>query len=326
MSLPAPLTGVVPPLVTPLLGPDTLDADGLERLIEDVMAGGVTGLFLLGTTGEGPCLSYRLRRELVDRACRQAGFRVPILVGITDTAFAEMIALARHAADSGAHALVVAPPYYLPPSPEELLAWVERLVAAGPLPVFLYNMPGLCKVRFDLDTVRRLRDVPQIVGLKDSSGEMVLFHRFRELARERPDWSVLIGPEEMLGEAVLLGGHGGVSGGANLHPRLYVAMYEAASRGEVAEVRRLQAEVLRLGRIYRVGRGGAPIIAGLKCALSLRGICSDLPAEPFAPLSEAEREQVRRLVAELDFRLTPRRPAAEAASARPREMATDEHR
>src|SRR5690349_19541861 len=104
-----PLTGIIPPMATPLRSRDELDFAGLERLIERVLAGGVNGLFLLGTTGEGPSLSYRLRRELIDRACRQVQRRVPILVGITDTSFVESVALARHAADAGADATVVAP-------------------------------------------------------------------------------------------------------------------------------------------------------------------------------------------------------------------------
>src|SRR5512136_2166219 len=81
--------GIIPPLVTPLRERDTLDAAGLERLIEHVLSGGVHGLFILGTTGEGPSLSYRLRREVISRTCRQVANRVPVLVGITDTAFVE---------------------------------------------------------------------------------------------------------------------------------------------------------------------------------------------------------------------------------------------
>src|SRR5208283_5161575 len=101
----APLSGIVPPLVTPLRDRDTLDVAGLERLVERVLDGGVSGLFILGTTGEGPSLSYRLRRELVERVCRQVKNRVPVLVGITDTAFIESVNVARHAANAGVSAV-----------------------------------------------------------------------------------------------------------------------------------------------------------------------------------------------------------------------------
>src|SRR3954454_15133593 len=108
---PGPLRGIIPPLVTPLLDRDRLDHAGLERLIEHVLGGGVHGLFLLGTTGEGPSLSYRLRRELVQRTCSLVKGRIPILVGITDTSFVESVSLARYAAEVGASAVVAAPPY-----------------------------------------------------------------------------------------------------------------------------------------------------------------------------------------------------------------------
>jgi 4-hydroxy-tetrahydrodipicolinate synthase len=106
--------GIIPSIVTPLRERDTLDVADLERLIEHILAGGVHGLFILGTTGEGPSLSYRLRKELIERTCRLVKGRVPVLVGITNTAFQESLNVARWAADASADALVVAPPYYLP--------------------------------------------------------------------------------------------------------------------------------------------------------------------------------------------------------------------
>src|ERR1700744_3160250 len=96
-----PLNGIVPPMVTPLRDRDVLDVDGLERLIEHILAGGGSGLFILGTTGEGPSLSYRLRTELIDRVCHQVRERVPVLVGITDTAFMESMHVAPAAANAG---------------------------------------------------------------------------------------------------------------------------------------------------------------------------------------------------------------------------------
>ena len=201
-----PLTGIVPPLITPLQNRDALDEPGLERLIEHVLRGGVSGLFILGTTGEGPSLSYRLRREFVERTCRQVGGRVPVLVGITDTAVVEAVGLARFAADAGAAALVAAPPYYLPGGQPELREYLGHLVRELPLPLFLYNMPALTKVPFDLETVRVAMDNPRIVGLKDSSGDMAYFQGVVELLPNRPDWSLLIGPEERLLDAVLARG------------------------------------------------------------------------------------------------------------------------
>jgi dihydrodipicolinate synthase/N-acetylneuraminate lyase len=289
-----PLRGIIPPLVSPLRDRDTLDVTGLERLIEHLISGGVSGLFILGTTGEGPSLSYRLRRELIQKTCQLTKGRVPVLVGITDTAFTESVNLAKYSAEAGATHVVLAPPYYFPAAPPEMLEYVQDLVAEMPLPLFLYNMPGLTKVSFELDLVRRALDMPGVCGVKDSSCDMIYFHRLIEIAKQRADWSVLVGPEELTAEAVLLGGHGGINGGANLHPKLYVEMYQAAAAQDLKRTRELHAQVMKLaGAIYTVGKHKSAIIKGIKCGLSLLGICDDHMAEPFHRFREPEREIIR---------------------------------
>jgi dihydrodipicolinate synthase/N-acetylneuraminate lyase len=289
-----PLQGIIPPLVTPLNGPDELDHAGLENLVERVLGGGVHALFILGTTGEAPGLSYRLRRELIDRVCTQVAGRIPVLVGVTDTASIETIRLSEYAAAAGVDALVMAPPYYFPAGQPELMEYIEHMVPQLPLPVLLYNMPSHTKQVFEPDTVRRASDLPGVVGLKDSSGDMVYFHKVRTLMADKPDFSLLVGPEELLGEAVLLGAHGGVSGGANLFPELYVALYDAALAGEVARVRELHGLVMRISAsIYSEGRHGSKFMKGIKCALSLEGVCNDYLAEPFHRFRDPERSRIQ---------------------------------
>lgn len=289
----SPYRGVIPPIITPLKDRDTLDVAGLENLVEHMLAGGVHGIFALGTTGEAPSLSYRLRREMVERTCKLVAGRVPVLVGITDTSFVESVDLARHSAEQGAQAVVLSAPYYFPVGQPELLEYVEDLVPELPLPVFLYNMPSHTKVTFDLETVKRAMQLPGVAGLKDSSGNMVYFHQLLRELPQRPDWTLLVGPEELLGESVLLGGHGGVCGGANLCPKLYVALYEAAVANDVQRVRELHAQVMRISStIYKVGRYGSAFIKSVKCALSVLGICDDFLAEPFHRFREQERERV----------------------------------
>jgi dihydrodipicolinate synthase/N-acetylneuraminate lyase len=300
----APLTGIIPPLVTPLRDRDELDVPGLEQLIEHVLAGGVSGLFILGTTGEGPNLSHPLRRELITRVCRQVSRRRPVLVGITDTSFVESVSLARHAAGVGADAVVVAPPYYLPEAQPELQEYLDHLAPELPLPLFLYNMPALTKVSIERETIQRAMDNPLIVGLKDSSGDMEYFRRAAALLPARPEWSLFIGPEEKLSEAISLGGHGGVNGGANIFPKLYVRLYEAARTGEVDRARELQAQVQRVSdSLYRIGKHSSSIIKGIKCALACLGICNDFMAEPFHRFRAAERALVEQRVKGLEAEL-----------------------
>jgi dihydrodipicolinate synthase/N-acetylneuraminate lyase len=308
-QLPRPLHGIIPPMVTPLSDRDTLDLAGLERLIEHILAGGVQGLFILGTTGEGPSLSYRLRCQLIDRVCEQVAERVPILVSISDTSLVESLNLAEYAADAGAQAVVLAPPYYFPAGQAELLKYVEHIASELPLPVFLYNLPSHTKLCFEPETLRRLIEIPNITGLKDSSGDMIYFHQVWRLAEERADWTLLIGPEELLAEAVLLGAHGGVPGGANLCPRLYVDLYQAASRGQLARVRQLHARVMQIHRrVYCVAGDratGAPpqgarlqVVPGLKCALRCLGICDDFLAPPLQRLDDGQRRLIQEHLAD----------------------------
>jgi len=302
----SPLTGIVPPMITPLLDRDELDVAGLVRLIEHILAGGVNGLFILGTTGEGPSLSYRLRGELIERTCKQVNRRVPVLVGITDTAFAESIAVARVAAHYGADAVVVAPPYYLPEAQPELQEYLDHLVPELPLPLYIYNMPALTKVHIELDTVRRAMDNPRIIGLKDSSGDLNYFQGAAELIKKhRPDWPLLIGPEEKLLGALEAGGHGGVSGGANLFPKLYVKVIEAYRTGNLARAQELQGQIQRVSdSFYRIGKYSSSIIKGIKCVANTLGICNDFMAEPFHKFRASERELVRERLKEIEAEIT----------------------
>lgn len=303
--------GIIPPIITPLKDRDTLDVAGLENLIEHLVGGGVHGIFALGTTGEAPSLSYRLRREMVERTCKQAAGRVPVLVGITDTSFVESVNLAQHSAEQGAAAVVLSAPYYFPVGQPELTEYVEDLVPELPLPVFLYNMPSHTKVTFELSTVRRAMDLPGVVGMKDSSGNMVYFHQLVRELEHRPDWSLLVGPEELLGESVLLGGHGGVCGGANLCPKLYVALYEAAQKRDVPRVMELHAQVMRISSsIYKVGRHGSAFIKSVKCALSVLGVCDDFLAEPFHRFRDEERLRVGAYLEEFEITRERAWPAA----------------
>ena len=292
--------GIIPPMVTPLAARDQLDRPGLERLIEHLLAGGVHGLFLLGTTGEGPNLSYGARRELITHACRQVAGRVPVLAGITDTALGESLALARHAADAGAAAVVAAPPYYMPMSQGDLLEYVRRLDRELPLPLMLYNMPALTKVVFEPDTVRRAMDLPRVVGLKDSSRNMSYFRQICGLLPDRLDFSLLIGPEEMLAEALTAGAHGGVCGGANVFPSLYVGLYQAMCAGDHSAAGNLGARVARVTQLlYPFGRQPPQFIASLKCALSHMNICNDLMTDPFLPLQPLQQAQIALAIKEL---------------------------
>jgi len=293
------LCGIVPPLVTPLRARDELDLEGLVRLLEHVIAGGVSGVFILGTTGEAPSLSYPLRRQMITETIRMVDRRVPVLVGVTDTAFIETVRLAEHAASSGADAAVLTTPYYFPAGQTELTCYVENIQPLIPLPLMLYNMPQLTKVWFEIETLARLAAIEGIVGVKDSSGDLDYFARLCGLKETRPDWTIMIGPEAKLAEAHELGGDGGVSGGANVAPGLFVECHRALRDQDTDRITAARGQIDQLQAIYDIGKYASRHIKATKSALSLLGICSDLPADPFHPFLAPERERVAEILRSL---------------------------
>jgi len=294
-NLQLPLRGIIPPLVTPLLNNDSLDLEGLKRLIEHTISGGVHGIFILGTTGEFASLSYKLREELIEYTCQWVKGRVPVLVGITDSAFSESLRLAKIAAQCGADAVVLAPPYYFAAGQPELLEYLHRIMKQMPLPLFLYNMPMHTKVKFMPETVRMAAEIPGIIGMKDSSSDLAYFKQVQYALRDRDDFTFMVGPEEFMAEFVLTGGHGGVNGGANMFPKLYVELYHAARNRDLDKIQTLQGKVMQISStIYNVGSFGSSYLKGLKCALSVLGICSDFMAEPFHRFNEPEREKIKK--------------------------------
>jgi 4-hydroxy-tetrahydrodipicolinate synthase len=298
-----PLRGIVPPMVTPLNGRDELDRAGLGRLIEHQIKAGIAGLFVLGTTGEGPSLSYRLRRELIEQSCQIVAGRVPVLVGITDTSVEEALTLARFAKEAGAQAVVAAPPYYFGLGQEEVRDFLLALADGSPLPLFVYNMPSCVKLSLTFETIDQMSGHKNICGVKDSSGDIDAYRKLLELRRVRPDWTFLIGPEHLMAESVLMGGDGGVNGGGNLNPSLFVNLFKAADRRDEKEIARLQAEVIRLGDIYNIaGPGPSGYLRGLKTSLETAGICSGKLAPPFREIEPADRQKIVDVVSALGLK------------------------
>jgi 4-hydroxy-tetrahydrodipicolinate synthase len=247
----------------------------------------------LGTTGEGPSLPQSLQHQVVAAVCDQASGRLPVFVGITNTVVAYTLEIAEAAYAAGATALVLAPPYYLTLTQAELLDYTRQLIERLPLPLMLYNMPSCCKTWFEVETVGQLSQLPQVLGLKDSSGDLAYLQRVQSAVAQRPDFTLLVGPEEILVEAMRVGAHGGVHGGANLFPRLYVAIYQAGASGDWVEADRLHQAVRAISRsIYTASAGPSAIIKGIKTALDLLGVCPDQMAEPLVRHSASAREQI----------------------------------
>lgn len=278
--------------MTPLLDCSTLDINGLRNLIEHLLEGGVHGLFLLGTNGEGASLDLSVRKQVIRESCKIVNGRVPVLVGISDTAIATSLEISDYAKTCGADALVVAPPYYFPISQEEMQEYLKVLVPQLQLPFLLYNIPSCTKLSVSVATVKLARDLGAI-GIKDSSGDWELLSSIIEAFKDDPDFSIIAGAEILLPETIAHGGHGAVAGGANIFPKLFVDLYNASISGNTADIKVLKQKVQSLqDGLYSIGTTDTKSIKAIKCTLSIMGICGDYMAPPLHNFDTLQRERV----------------------------------
>ena len=296
-----PLTGIIPPIVTPLLSNTELDVKGLKNLTDHILAGGVHGIFVLGTTGEATNLDYGLRKELIYRTCEFVGKKVPVVVGITDTCLQGSLEIASAAKDSGADAVVISTPYYLPMSQSEFIYYLEQLVPQLPLPFLMYNMPSCTKMHMSVSTVRKAKELGAI-GIKDSSGNLPYLLSLIDEFKDSPEFSLIAGTEMFIPETVKNGGHGAVPGGANIFPSLYVNLYEASVNGDLEKIEFFIRKMKEIEeKIYNVGSHSSKHIKSIKSALSALGICNDYLAMPFRRFDEIKTNRIKQNLKEMNI-------------------------
>lgn len=298
-SVPA-LGGVLAPMVTPLRRPDALDHGACRALVEHLLAGGVHGLFLLGTSGEGPSLSGPVRAAFVEEIVHAVAGRVPVLVTCADPSQAEALAFARQSVRSGADVLVAVPPYYYPLDQRAMIAHYRAIADAVCRPVLLYNVPNHPHLSLTPESLAMLAEHPNIIGIKDSGGDWARFTELLEAVSHRPGFAVLIGPELQLPAAIRAGAVGAVCGGANLAPTWYVEAWDAARRRDEQRVRSLvqRFEAVDAG-VYNASKQPSPLVPGLKQALAELGLCQATVVPPHRRLTDAERQTVRRTLQKL---------------------------
>ncbi len=288
--------GVVVPLITPLAENHQVDERALERLIDYVTKGGVDSLFILGTTGEGPCLGHQAKNDLIAYTSRHVKGRMKVMVGITDTSPEETIKWSYVAADKGADAVVLAPPPYFPYTQEELVIYVRYIVRHSPLPVLLYNIPRLTKTTFGMEAIQCLIDEEGIRGFKDSSRDWTYFQEMLLVAKSRPDWTILTGTEELLVKSMEAGANGGVLGGANLFPELLSRFYNAIKNKNSLEIANLESILSDCRRLYSLGTGVTSSIQAIKYVLEQKGICKRTMTVPFQDMNENSRKIVLEII------------------------------
>ncbi|SDK61030.1 dihydrodipicolinate synthase family protein [Streptomyces indicus] len=303
MTLPAPLTGVVPPVCTPLTPDNEVDTASLTRLVDHLVSAGVDALFVLGSSSEAAYLPDRHRRTVVETVVGHVGGQLPVLAGAIDMTTLRVNDHVDAVTAAGADAVVVTAPFYTRTHPAEITRHFRAVAAHSPVPVFAYDQPASVPLKLTPDVVTELAEDGVIAGLKDSSGDEGAFRACLMGTRALPGFSVLTGSELTVDSALAMGAHGVVPGLGNVDPEGYVRLYRYAKAGDweraLAEQERLCTlfGMVEVGDPARMGRSSSALGA-FKAALQLRGVI-DCAATmlPQVPLSAPEVERVGKYLA-----------------------------
>jgi 4-hydroxy-tetrahydrodipicolinate synthase len=280
--------GIIPPVATPMQANEDLDLPRLRWFLDHLIAAGVHGVFVLGTNSEFYALDEGEKQAVIATAVEHVRRRVPVYAGTGAETTREAVRLTRMAEREGADGVSVITPYFVSPSQQEIFDHYRRIAESTALPVLLYNNPATCGgVKIDVETVARLAQLPNVLGIKDSSGDM---QNTLEYIRVVPDrFAVMQGRDTLIYPALLFGARGAVPATANVAPGLCVEIFEAFQRGDHAAAKAAQ---LRLNPVrLSLNIGTAP--GGVKAALALLGLSIGPSRSPIAPLSPEKQHKMR---------------------------------
>ena len=285
--------GSLTALVTPMHEDGRIDEDAYARLIDWQIAEGTSGLVPVGTTGESPTLSHEEHKRVVELAVAGAKGRVPVLAGAGSNSTAEAISLAQHAQKAGADGVLVVTPYYNKPTQEGLYRHFKAIAESISIPVVIYNIPGRSVIDMTVETMARLAEIKNIVGVKDATANLT-----RPLHTRRAcgaDFIQLSGEDHTLVAYLANGGHGCISVTANVAPRLCAEVHAAWARGDVKEALDIQMRLLPLHDAMFCESNPGPV----KYAASLLGFGTNTVRLPLAPVGEASAARIKAAMLEV---------------------------
>jgi 4-hydroxy-tetrahydrodipicolinate synthase len=282
-----PIVGSIVALVTPMCDDGSVDYPALRRLIDWHVAEGTDCVCVVGTTGESPTVSVEEHCEIIRVAVEQAAGRVPIMAGAGGNATAEAIELSRYAKQVGAACTLQVVPYYNRPSQEGIYRHFRAIAEAVDIPMVLYNVPGRTVADMQHDTVLRMAQIGNIVGIKEATGDI---ERAAWLIKQAPQgFAVYSGDDNTAVALMLLGGRGNVSVTANVAPRDMHQLCIAAIEGNARRAAEIHLRLLPLHRELFC----EPSPAATKWAMAELGLCSAALRLPIVPLSEAGQARVQ---------------------------------
>ena len=287
------LSGVLTALASPLRRDGSVDRDATSRLVEHVLAGGVHGLVALGSTGETAALDEPARREVLRAVVEAARGRVPVICGVAQSNLSSAHVEVEAAAQLGADAVLVAPPFYYPMDQAGVLAFYRQIARQARVPVLLYNIPQFTKVVADPTTVAELAREGAIRGIKDSSRDFEYFEGVCVATRDVAGFRVFTGSDTMLVASLAVGGAGTICGAGNVAPHWVVRIYEEFTRGDLEAAKASQDALYGLVMALR----GDVFPGAIKAALYLQGICEPWLAPPAVRLGERQEAKLREKLA-----------------------------
>lgn len=277
--------GIYVPNITPFKD-GSVDEVSLRRLVDHLIVGGATGLVPCGTTGESATLSHEEHIEVIKMTVEQAAGRVPVIAGIGTNDTNETMNLLEKAERLAVDGYLVVCPYYNRPNQEGILEHFRAVSEVTDRPILVYNIPMRTGRNIEVSTIVELSRIPNIVGIKDASGDI---NQAMSIIARTKDFSVLSGEDHLLFSTCCLGGHGGIMATAHVLPGEFIELFEATRRGDLAEARRLHYHLLPLVRVMFKEPNPAPA----KAAMKLMGVIeSDELRLPLMSVSAACKEDI----------------------------------
>lgn len=282
-------------LVTPFETGGGVDEDRLRKLVDWHIEQGTNVILAMGTTGESATLSHEEHQQVMAIIVEQVDRRIPVLCGAGSNATSEAIDLTRHAAQIGGDAILSVAPYYNKPTQEGFFQHFKAIAESTDLPVFIYNVPGRTGSNITAGTTLRLAEIPNIGGVKEASGDL---SQIMAILRSRPqDFLVLAGDDAFAFPVMALGGDGVVSVVANETPRLLSQMVAAALNAQWEEARRLHYRLLPLMEANFIESNPIPV----KAAMAMMGLLEENYRLPMVPMSDQNRQTLRKVLEEADL-------------------------
>lgn len=270
------LKGVFPAMATPLTPEEKIDQAALKKLVHYLIDGGIHGIVALGSTGEFPAMTDSMRQAVMETTLAEVNGKVPVLIGCGEPGTQRTVEQVKIASHTKADGVLVAVPYYFNMDQAAVIRHYQAVAEASTLPVVLYNFPQMTKTTFTADTVAKLAEHPNIIGIKDSSGDFFGIQRFIDVTAGE-DFAVMSGNPALGLSAYELGAKGGIYAGCSLFPRQCADVYNAFQRGDREAAVAFQKKTSLIPMMGSFG----PNAAVVKFGLNKLGICGPTVAAPF---------------------------------------------